>query len=273
MLRIEIPHPDPSPFVLNETVGIISTAYSRAFREKYPAREGALLDVDRLVDFLEISILEEEEDEPEGARILASTQNDPVHGATIIVNKRYRDFFKERPDVYAAAVGHEVGHIALAHLDILAAPPEQTSLLFDVQSRPAVRLHKSTWGWYGLSKAEIENLKAREREAIATMLKAPSISNEAIKTLKELDSHLEPDWMFWQAECFARCLLIPNDLLQAALRKNWNFYSWSSVYDLARAFGVSGTMMGNRLKKIGVIEVVDGKPRPGTQNQQTSLFE
>lgn len=79
--------------------------------------------------------------------------------------------------------------------------------------------------------------------------------------------------MFWQAECFARCLLIPNDLLQAALRKNWNFHSWSSVYDLARAFGVSGTMMGNRLKKIGVIEVVNGQPRPGTQNQQTSLFE
>jgi hypothetical protein len=96
--------------------------------------------------------------------------------------------------------------------------------------------------------------------------------NEAVRTLKEIGSHLESDWMFWQAEYFSCCLLIPTNLLQAALEKDWDFHSWSSVYELARIFGVSGTLMCNCLKKIGVIEVENGQPRPGAREQQARLF-
>src|SRR5262249_1264186 len=170
MLSVEIEIPKPSPKVSHDVVETISTAYNRAFREKSPAHKGKLLDVDRLVDFLEISMLEEERDEPDDAKILASAQNELDRGVMIVVNKRYRDLFKERPDVYAAVIGQEIGHIVLGHLDVLAQPSQQTSLLFDDKQKSSPRLHKNTWGWYGLTKKEIDNLKAREREAIATLL-------------------------------------------------------------------------------------------------------
>ena len=268
-MRINIPHPKPSQFVSNETVEQISTEYSRAFREKCPIQEGELLNIDRLVDFLEIPMLEEEEDE----QTLAVAESEPGQEPIIIVNKRYRNFFRERPDVYAAAVGHEIGHIALGHLDLLTPSSEQSSFQFDVASRPPIRLHKNTWGWYGLSKKEIEDLKKREHEAIAKVLKASNIDNNVVRALKERGSHMEPDWMFWQAECFARCLLIRADLLKVALQQDWNFHAWAGIYDLARMFGVSGTLMTTRLKKIGVIEIENGQPRPCTQHHQVSLFD
>jgi len=271
MLNVEIEIPEPSRFVSNETVDRIATAYSRAFREKYPAQDGKLLEVELLVDELEIP-MSFQDDEPEGARILASTENDPKLGTLITINERYRGLFTERPDVYAAAIGHEVGHIVLGHLKILIPPLDHGSFLLDFEPSPQVRLHKSTWGWYGLTKGEIEKLKARERDAVSTLLKSSSISDDAYQSLKQLGSLLEPDWMFWQAECFARCLLIPLNLLQTALQKDWNFYSWGAIYELARLFGVSGTMMGIRLKKIGVIEIINGNPRPGPQFRQTTLF-
>lgn len=272
MLKVEIEIPKPSRFVSNETVDRISAAYSRAFREKHPVQEGKLPDVERLIDELEIPMLFEEEDEPDGARILASTSNDPKLGTMITINERYHGLFTERPDVYAAAIGHEIGHIVLSHLALLTPPMDQDSFLLDFQPQPEVRLHKSTWGWYGLSRDEIQKLKARERDAVSTLVLSSSTSEEAYQSLKNISSRLEPDWMFWQAECFARCLLIPLDLLQTALRRDWNLHSWGSIYELGRVFGVSGTMMRNRMEKIGFIEIVEGQPRPGPRAQQANLF-
>jgi hypothetical protein len=149
MLDVEIDIPKPSRYVSNEVIERISTAYSRAFREQYPTQDGEVLDVDRLSDMLEISMMEAEEDEPEGASILASTENHPEQGLIIIINERYRSLFASRRDVYAAAVGHEIGHIVLRHFETMGLPIEQASLLPDIQPKSAARLHKSTWGDMG----------------------------------------------------------------------------------------------------------------------------
>jgi hypothetical protein len=127
-------------------------------------------------------------------------------------------------------------------------------------------------GGYGLTRDEIENRKARERAVVSTLVKAAPTSAEARQALVELNSRLEPEWMFWQAEYFSRCLLIPADLLQIALQKDWDFCSWPAIYDLGRLFGVSGTIMRNRLEKIGVIEILNGQPCPGPRSRQTTLF-
>jgi hypothetical protein len=273
MLQIDVEIPQVDRYTSNRTIDKIGTAYNRAFREKCQLRQGKPIDVERLSDELDLSIIWEEITEPAGEGILASSHDDPEQGLVITVNELHSDLFKSRPDVYAAAIGHEIGHCVLCHIQYLSVQPDQLALLALGQPKSAIRLHKSNSGWYGLTRDEIEERKARERVAVNKLLKIAHCNDEARSMLIELDSRNEPDWMFWQAEHFARCLLIPSDLLDEALEEGWSLHSWSDIYALGRLFGVSGSMMSKRLEKRGIIEIVDGKLRPGIQPHQTSLFD
>ena len=61
--------------------------------------------------------------------------------------------------------------------------------------------------------------------------------------------------MFWQAEHFALCFLIPKDLLLNALDSGFNPTNWREIYDLGEQFGVTGSMLATRLKKLNAIEI------------------
>ena len=72
---------------------------------------------------------------------------------------------------------------------------------------------------------------------------------------------MEPDWMFWQAEHFSMCFLIPRDRLFQFLNEGREVSSWFAIRRLAEDFGVSPSMMRVRLSKLGAVQMsVDGQP-------------
>src|SRR5262249_40712182 len=128
---------------------------------------------------------------------------------------------------------------------------------------------KSSWGQYGLTKEEVITRKA----AVQELVKRALVNSEARQVIAQLQCVYEPEWMFWQAEQFSRCLLIPKDRLLEQLENPWDLSRWRDVYRLADAFGVSGTMMRTRLEKLDVIKIgKDGNPRPVQMPRQGGLF-
>jgi Zn-dependent peptidase ImmA (M78 family) len=69
--------------------------------------------------------------------------------------------------------------------------------------------------------------------------------------------------MFWQAERFASCLLIPRDRLIECLNDGWEISSWLAIRRFAKHFEVSPSMMRVRLTKLGAIVIENGQPKIG----------
>jgi hypothetical protein len=268
MLSIDAEIPKPSRYVPNLKVDEIALAANQAYRSNTRNALGYPVDMDRLLDLLELSTVWEDIEEPEGAAFFASYS--PQNDGLITINEKHKQLFETRPDVYSACLGHESGHRILRHSEIFA--PSSTPSLFEDESPSSFVFHKSSWYQYGLSREEVEKSKESRRVLNETLAKHAWISEIAHRTLKEIQTHYEPDWVFWQAEHFSLCLRIPHDRLNEQLETGWDF-SWRSIYRLADLFGVSASMMRLRLEKLDVIEIgSDGRPHPKPTERQTGLF-
>lgn len=266
MLTIRIEIPDPSQFVKHEVIDGIAMEYSRAYQEQGGQKARYPIDAELLTDLLEISVLWEEIEEPYGALFLARYTPSPDERITI--NRRHADLFDERPSVFAAALGHEIGHKILRHSEHSELGGTAPTLFPD-DAPKTQHFHKSSWGQYGMTKEDVEKRKALVQE----VAKHAMISNDARQFIAQLQCFYEPDWMFWQAEHFSRCLLIPKDLLFKQLENPWDLSRWADIYRLAEQFGVSGPIMKTRLTKLRIIEIgEDGKPRPVQMPRQGGLF-
>jgi hypothetical protein len=270
MLSYGLEVPAPSQFVSHEVVDEIAAPCNQAYRAQINSRPNYVVDMDRFLDLLEVSTICEDIEEPEGATLLACY--DPDDGGLVTINRKHEDFFKSRPDVYAACLGHEAGHCVLRHLEQPVSEDEAPLLIEDLPPRQRL-LHKSTWYQYGLSQSEVRELKEREKRLSDRLVRKALVSEMARETLEQMRNRFEPIWMFRQAEHFSLCLRIPRDRLFDMLEEGWDFTNWGAIYRLAERFRVSGTMMRVRLEKLDLIEVgKDGKPRPKPKPVQAGLF-
>lgn len=270
MLTLDIEIPRPSRYVSNDTVDEIALAANRAYREQTGNARGYPVDMDRFIDLLEVSILREEIEEPEGASFYANFC--PDDGGLITINQKHQALFEARPDVYGACLAHEGGHYVLRHHENFA-PTENAPMLFE-ELAPGPRLfHKSSWYQYGLTRDEVRRQRELNRQLNERLGKAVLVSQTARQTLALMNDRFEPEWMFRQAEHFSLCLRVPQDRLLEQLEEGWDFYSWGPFYRLGERFGVSVSMMKARLEKLGRVEIgPDGRPRPGPAASQANLL-
>jgi hypothetical protein len=271
MLRIDAEIPKPSRYVPNSRVDEIALAANKAYRTQIGQTTGFRIDMDRFVDLLEVSTVWEDIQEPDGAAFFASYS--AKDDGLITINARHRELFESRPDVYCACLGHESGHLILRHSEIFDSSSNAISLFEDVSGSSPKIFHKSAWYQYGLSREEVEKAKTARRVLNETLAKNAWISETAHRTLKQIQTHYEPDWVFWQAEHFSLCLRIPRDRLDEEIARNPDLNGWRPIYRMAETFGVSGSMMRLRLEKLQLIELgQDGQFHP-KQTSQDNLFD
>ncbi|MBD1939475.1 ImmA/IrrE family metallo-endopeptidase [Microcoleus sp. FACHB-68] len=67
----------------------------------------------------------------------------------------------------------------------------------------------------------------------------------------------QADWVEWQAQYFASCLLMPRYKLEEA-RKKYDLTKWSHLYALRKDLGVTISNFTNRLQDLGWIDIPKG---------------
>jgi hypothetical protein len=246
--------PPPSRFLRHaDAIDPIAEAYAEIYRARYgfPVQGEAL---ERFLEFdLQLPYGWQDIAEPEELRILA--QHDPATGA-IHANNRYADFFEAHPHLLASALLHELGHITLRHGELY----DDAGLPFlPGMQRSSPFLHRTGWLPWGISEAL---LKRAVRVAM--------VDDQVRAILKP--QRFEPDWVYSQAQRFAAAFMIPHPPLQKHLAKSWDFTRWHPVYELARRFATSPTMMRYRLEQLSYIVVRGMKVIPGIKTRQLELL-
>lgn len=263
--------PKPSPKIFHETIDLIALQLNKDFRSQCDNRNGFPLDADRFVDWMELSTLWDNLEEPEGAAVFAQIDSDDTE--LIQINENHRELFEQRPDVHRGCIGHETGHIVLRHFEHSSLNNDCPLLFNEIESEKLTTLHKSSWGQYGLSSEEVKNRQAELKKKQDKWVKEALINSKARQALNTLGDKFEPEWMFWQAEQFSRCLSIPRDRLFEILEEEPLFSGWRPISRLAGIFGVSTGTMKTRLIKLKLIEIdKTGNPIPITQPSTNSLF-
>ncbi len=266
MLLVEIEAPSPSKIVPHAKVDEIALAFSSAYRAKGKIKQEFPIDMERFIDLLEVSLLCDEIEEPEGAFFLASYSQDK--GGLITVNEKHRQLFNERPEVYRNCLGHEVGHRILRHHESFKSCEEQISLFAEPPTTQRT-FHRSSWDQYGLSKEDV----LKRKQLMHELAKKALVSKKAREIISQLQNLYEPEWMFWQAEHFSLCLQVPQDRLYEILEDGWDYTHWRGIYQLADRFGVTGSMMKRRLTKLNLITIgEDGRPQPVQKGSQRDLL-
>lgn len=166
---------------------------------------------------------------------------------TITLNSQHRGLFTEKPFILRSSLAHEVGHSILRHVEALDTNPDQPSL-FEQDDAAQIRFHDSALRRFDLSNEEY--LKIR-----SDLARIAAIDWEARQVLAELSNRLEPEWMFYQAEQFASCFLIPKNKLFECIADENSLTTWRSLYALAKRFEVSISMMCVRLQKLNLISL------------------
>jgi hypothetical protein len=258
----------PFQYFTNNEIDNIALKLSQEFNKTMVGNTFSL-DMDRLVDWLDISIYEDSMNEPEGASFFAGYV--PDGDGTIILNQKYRDLFEKRTDIYRNCVGHEVGHFFLRHLEFFSE--NITPSLFDDVEISRILLHKSSWHQYGLTGTEVKQRVDATEKLVNKLTKNALINNKAHTLLRELQNKFEPEWMFRQAEYFSLCLCIPKNKLQKVMNDVPLKAGWKTLYSYKEAFGTSITAIKTRLKKLDLIDFdKSGVPFPKITPQQTNLF-
>lgn len=254
----------PSPtnkFTKHDLVEETATIFNKEYRKAFSC-DGFKVEIEAFIDqYFEISILCDNIDEPEGARIFADLGGD--NGARITINAKHQKIFDSNPQFLKSTVGHELGHFVLGHLKKINRGANNLSLFGDEPEIKKTSLHRASWQYNGLSSEEL-----------STLVKVALQNERARNILKMLDNKFEPDWMFYQAEHFSMCFLISKDLLVEKIEKeNYSFTSWSPIYQLAKAFDVSPTMMRVRLQKLEFLILTEGnKVANGRRLTEQKLF-
>jgi hypothetical protein len=246
--------PPPSRFSRHaDVIDPIAEAYTDIYQARYgfPLRAAAL---ERFLEFdLKLPYGWQDIPEPKAIHILA--QHDPTTGA-IHANNRYADFFEEHPHLLASALLHELGHVALRHGELYA----DASLPFlpGIQM-PSPFLHRTgslPWG--------IDGDLLRRAVKVALM-------DDRVRAILKPE-RFEPDWVYTQAQRFAAAFMIPHTRLRERLQEMRDCTRWTAVYELARRFATSPSMMRYRLEQLNYI-VVHGKDiTPGVHLRQRPLL-
>ena len=258
--------PKPSRFISIDEVDSIAQNFSHAYRE-HLGDVSLMLDVERFLDWLEISYYWDHLEESEGATCFARI--DVNQGSTVEINEYYRNLFENRPEVYRICLGHEAGHLALNHTEFFSTPDAPTIFKSDDVCR---FLHKESWNQYGLTSSEVRQRIAATKAAKQKLVKDAVLIPAAHDAIKLMDDKCELDWMFWQAEHFARCIAVPKVQLFQILEQEPLSYGWGPIYKLAKVFEVPPSSMTKRLEKLNLIEIdAEGKPAP-VISTQGSLF-
>lgn len=270
MINLNLEIPEPSKFVSFKKVDSVALELSKAYRSESKNNQGYPIDCERFVDWLELSLYSDEFDEPAGASFFAGLTL--ADGGTVCINEKHRSFFDERPDVYLICLGHEIGHAVLGHLNH-SSINDDLPLFSKCSKTEPIMLHSSSWFQYGLPKKEVEKRKAISKKMRDDLVSTAAINTQDRQLLKQLDEKFEPEWMFKQAEHFAKCLCIPQDRLYEVLEIIPLMKGWNSIYKLAEAFGISASVMRSRLLYLNLIEM-DGnnQPVPTLTNTQNVLF-
>lgn len=184
-------------------------------------------------------------------------QHDPSSGA-IHPNNHYVDFFEEHPHLLASALLHELGHVALRHGELYADAglPSLPGM-----QMPSPFLHRTGSLPWGVSE-----------DLLKRAIKVALMDDRVRAILKP--ERFEPDWVYSQAQRFAAAFMIPHARLRESLKENpgfARFTNWHALYDLARHFATSPSMMCYRLEQLGYIIVQDRDIRPGIHLRQRPL--
>ena len=253
MLMIDVPK--PSQWIKHSVIEEIATECSKKYRELQRHPNGFPVDVHAFADLdLEITIEEDNIEEPEGTIVFAKICPDPKAESRYIitVNKLYKELFELRPDLLRACLAHEVGHFVLRHHTWHVRPQNITPLFQDLEVQPRC-LHDSALPPFAFTRDELNEWCKRAFKG----------DDEARQKLLRLQDRLEPEWMFWQAERFASCFLIPRDRLIECLNDGWEVSSWLAIRRFAEHFEVSPSMMRIRLSKLGAITIENRQPNVG----------
>lgn len=267
MINPNLDIPKPSKFVSFNTVDSIALQLSQLYRNESKNKQGYPLDCERFADWLELSIYSDEFDEPEGASFFAGLAISD--GGTVYINEKHRSLFNERPDVYTICLGHEIGHATLKHLSH-SSINQELPLFSENNQNEQFMLHSSSWFQYGLPKDEVEKRKNFSKQLKENLVKKAALDSKARQELRQLDEKFEPDWMFKQAEHFAKCLCVPQDRLYELLEITPLMKGWTPIYKLAEAFCVSSSVMKSRLLNLNLIEIdQNNQPVPIVLKQRT----
>ena len=243
---IKINAPAPSEWTKYRDIDDAALVCNQIYREKCGDRNGFPVDVEHFADAcLEASIEQTFFKVPTGAIVSARCKPDERDPTRFVIqfNETHREFFKENPVAHRAVGSHEAGHIVLKHHNKLGCALTP-SLFEDFKPEPKC-LHKAEWKPDGITAEQIETLR---RLAVKG-------NEEARAILLDMNNHLEEEWMFWQAEHFVKCFLIPKDRLLEVLETNLDITNWRTIYNLGEEFGVPGSMVASRLKQLKIIEI------------------
>jgi hypothetical protein len=249
--------PPPSRFWRHaDIIDPIAESYAALFH----TRHGFPVQVEALERFLkcDLKLVYGWQDivEPEGVRILA--QHDLGTGA-IHANTQYADLFGEYPHLLASALLHELGHVALRHGELYAdvglpfLPGMQMLSPF---------LHRAGLLPWGVDK-----------DVLKRAVKVAPMDNQIRAILKP--ERFEPDWVYTQAQRFAAAFMIPHSRLREFLEENPEFVrlaNWPALFELARRFATSPSMMRYRLEELGYISVHGREITLGMRLRQRPLF-
>ncbi len=257
MNRIPIEVPEPSQYVSHLKVEEIANELNKFYRTQLNHPEGHIVDVeDFITNSLGIKIIWEAIPEPENRICFAQVicEND---GYKITLNQNHHLLFSSKPELLRSCLSHEIGHCVLRHFECLNTNENQGNL-FNAE-RNNNHFHDSAWRQLGLSHEDFIVVKNE-------LAKTAWNKKEDKELLDFFNDYLEPKWMYWQAEQFSSCFLIPHDKLFDYLETGLNLADWNSLYWLRDKFGVSISMVRIRLEKLKLIEFNDGKltivPKP-----------
>lgn len=270
MINLNIEIPEPSEYVSFKEIDAVALQINQIYRTDGKNKNGFPLDIERVVDWLELSFLSDEFEEPEEVSFYAGFSLSD--GGKIYVNEKHRQLFDGRPEVYSICVGHEIGHGVLRHL-FHPSQNQDLPLFAETGSQEAIMLHKTSWGQYGLSGDEVKRRKQEFQRLQDNLVKKAAVNLKARQVLHTLHNKFEPMWMFRQAEHFAKCLCIPSDRLFDILEEEPLSKSWGPIYKIAKWFGVLPSTMRSRLEKLRLIEIDNnGNPSPLSSSTQQQLF-
>ena len=166
-------------------------------------------DVSKVADFLDLSIVWEQISPDEQGAIAARIF--PID-RLIEINEN----ILEKPNGFeASTIAHEIGHWEL-HINQDEADGRIKQL--------ELELHLQT------------NIK-------------PFLCRNSIPQVTKVSNKTQTDWMEWQAQYFASCLLMPRYKLEE-LQQEYDLTNWRSLYQITEKLGVTISNLTHRLQEI-----------------------
>lgn len=183
------------------------------------------LDVTRVADFLEVricyDIIPYDEEGPIVAKILHKERAIIINQDFTISNKDFSEF---QNIFYCSTIAHEIGHWILHQVNQNEGETlyEQRKMNYNVEKNGDTFLCR-------LASEQLDRY---------------SLNNQA-------------NWVEWQAQYFAGCLLMPRHVLEEQ-RKGRDLTKWSHLYAMRDELGVSISHLINRLQDLGWIYIPKG---------------